>query len=41
MPEPVDYAKEMIGASDFWGNKLRMQHKNTDGGEPHIAAKVE
>jgi adenylyl cyclase-associated protein len=33
----VDYAKEMIGASDFWGNKLRMQHKNTDGGEPHIA----
>jgi adenylyl cyclase-associated protein len=36
-PTPMEYVKEMIGASDFWGNKIRMQHKNTDGGEPHIA----
>jgi len=34
---PADYAGEMIGASDFWANKLRMEHKNTDGGPPHIA----
>jgi adenylyl cyclase-associated protein len=33
---PADYAGEMIGASDFWANKLRMEHKNTDGGAPHI-----
>lgn len=37
MPEPVDYVKEQIGSSDFWGNKIRMQHKNTDGGAPHVA----
>jgi len=37
MPEPVDYVKEQTGSSDFWGNKIRMQHKNTDGGESHVA----
>ena len=36
-PKPMEYVKEMIGASDFWANKIRMQHKNTDGGAPHIA----
>lgn len=37
MPEPVEYAQETIGASDFWANKIRMQYKNTDGGAPQVA----
>ncbi|GMI25527.1 hypothetical protein TeGR_g6539, partial [Tetraparma gracilis] len=26
-PKPKDYAAEMVGACDFWSNKIRVQHK--------------
>ena len=28
-PAPCDYIENFIGAADFWGNKVRIQHKKT------------
>lgn len=34
-PAPSNFIKETIGASDFWANKIRKEHKGKD--ESHIA----
>ena len=34
-PAPVDFIENFVGASDFWGNKVRIQHKKTE--PKHVA----
>ncbi len=29
-PAPAEYIENFVGASDFWGNKVRIQHKKTE-----------
>jgi adenylyl cyclase-associated protein len=28
-PAPRDFIENFVGASDFWGNKIRVQHRKT------------
>eukprot|EP00003_Mantamonas_plastica_P000169 TRINITY_DN1014_c0_g1_i4.p1 TRINITY_DN1014_c0_g1~~TRINITY_DN1014_c0_g1_i4.p1 ORF type:complete len:411 (-),score=152.30 TRINITY_DN1014_c0_g1_i4:69-1301(-) len=36
-PTPCPHIQDMFEAGQFWSNKVRMQHKNTDGGKAHVA----